>query len=140
VDAETLNFKIGDIKYEIPPLDDLDMDEWQIIYDYSGLVFNDFAPAPDRADESIDGDEDGPLETERQRRISTPAFTTALLHIGYRRSHPTAKPEAIRKIAGATKRLSYLEAVSGALGDSGDALPPALTPELAPQSPSGSDA
>lgn len=138
-ETETLKILLGDEQYEIPALDDMDMDEWQIIYDYSGLVLEDFAPAADRADEQVDGDEDGPLEKERQRRIGTPAFTTALLHIGYRRSHPDAKPDAIKRLVGSTKRLRVLEAMADAAPAEGDALPPALTPVLEPPSPPESE-
>lgn len=128
-ETEPLKFKIGTDEYEIPPLDDLDMDEWQIVYDYSGLILEDFAPAPDRADEQIDGDEDGPLELARQQRVKNPAFTTALLHIGYRRSHPDAKFDAVKKLVGGTKRLQVLEALADAAGEGGDDSPPASTLE-----------
>lgn len=127
----TLKFTIDDVQYDIPPLDDMDMDEWQIIYDYSGLVLEDFAPAADRADEQIEGDEDGPLEQARKRRVSTPAFTTALLHIGYRRAHPDAKPDAIKKLVGSTKRLHVLEAMADAVPEGDAADPPEATPEPA---------
>lgn len=138
-ETETLSFKIDDVAYDIPALDDMDMDEWEIIYDYSGLVLDDFAPAADRADEQVDGDEDGPLEKARQRRISTPAFTKALLHIGYRRANPDAKPDAIKKLVGATKRLDVLNAMADAAAGDGDADGPLeLTPELEQPSPPGS--
>lgn len=130
-ETDTLKFKIDKDEYEIPPLDDFDMDEWQIVYDYSGLVLEDFAPAPDRAEET--GDEDGPLEKERQRRVNNPAFTSALLHIGYRRAKPDAKPDAIKKLVGSTKRLQVLEAMAEAAPE-GDAVPPGVTPALAPPS------
>lgn len=131
----TFRFEIAGQEYLIPPLDDMDMDEWQIIYDYSGLVLEDFAPAADRADEQVDGDEDGPIERARQRRVGAPAFTTALLHIGYRRAHPAAKPEAIKKLVGTTKRLHVLEAMSEAVEEDAPVVPLALTPEPEPSSP-----
>lgn len=139
-ETETLRFKIDQDEYDIPALDDMDMDEWQIIYDYSGLVLDDFAPAADRADEQVDGDEDGPVEKERQRRIGTPAFTTALLHIGYRRVHPDAKHDTVKKLVGGTKRLAVLEAIADAAPDEEEdaAVPPVLTPAPAPPSLPGS--
>lgn len=136
---DTLKFEIDGTTYMIPPLDDMDMDEWQIIYDYSGLVLEDFAPAPDRKDEQVDGDEDGPLEQARQRRLNTPAFTTALLHIGYRRTHPDAKFDTVKKLVGATKRLHVLEAMAESAGEGDAPVPLDVTPALGPSSPREKD-
>ncbi len=139
--AETNTFaiKIGDDNYDIPLLDDFDMDEWEILHDYSGLLQEDFAPAVDRAEEDIDRaaaedraakgeteDEklarlskrekelrahDGPIEKERLRRISHPSFTKARLHIGYRRMHPDVPADEIRAMVGKVKRIKYYEAM-----------------------------
>ena len=167
-ETETLKFKIGEQEYEIPLLDDFTMDEWQILYDYSGLVLEDFSPEIDCAEENIEqataedeaakgetDDErakrlelrektlrakDGPLEKARRRRIKSPAFTTARLAIGYRRTHPDATAEEIREIVGGVVRISYLEAAFDTVlasvekDDAQD--PPASTPELEQPSPS----
>ena len=170
-ETETLKFKIGDQEYEIPLLDDFTMDEWQILYDYSGLVLEDFSPEIDCAEENIaqataedeaakgETDEekakrlelrektlrakDGPLEKARRRRIKSPAFTTARLAIGYRRTHPDATAEEIREIVGSVVRISYLEAAFDtvlASVEKDDALdPPASTPELEQPSLSETD-
>lgn len=130
----TMRFQIDGTEYVIPPLDDMDMYEWQIIYDYTGLVLEDFAPAADRADEQVDGGEDGPLEKARQHRISAPAFMTALLHIGYRRSHPNEKPDAIKKLVGATKRMRVLEAMADSVDEGEAPTPLESTPEPEPSS------
>jgi hypothetical protein len=126
---ETLKFKIGEDEYEIPGLDDLDMDEWQILYDYTGLILDDFAPQEDEDE-----------ERDRQRRTSQPGFTRAMLHIGYRRAHPDLKPDAIRQVTGAAKLLSVLEAMgeSAGNGEEAEESPLASTTELAPSSPRSS--
>jgi hypothetical protein len=124
-----LKFKIDEDEYQIPGLDDLDMDEWQILYDYTGLILDDFAPQEDEDE-----------ERDRQRRTSQPGFTRAMLHIGYRRAHPELKPDAIRQVTGAAKLLSVLEAMGESADDSeeNEEAPLASTTELAPSSPSGS--
>lgn len=124
---ETLKFKIDEDEYEIPGLDDLDMDEWQILYDYTGLILDDFAPQ-----------EDEDAERDRQRRTSQPGFTRAMLHIGYRRAHPELKESAIREVTGAAKLLRVLEAMGESAGEENEESPLALTTEPAPSSPSGS--
>jgi len=115
---DNVKFRIGDEEYEIPPIDDFDMDEWEIVYDYSGLVLDDFAPVEDETQEQA-----------RQRRTAQPALMRALLHIGYRRTHPEAAVADVKKITGAAKLARIFE-----VGD--DAGPPDLTTaqESAPES------
>jgi len=95
---DNVKFRIGDEEYEIPPIDDFDMDEWEIVYDYSGLVLDDFAPVEDEAQEQA-----------RQRRTAQPAFMRALLHIGYRRTHPDTAVTEVKKITGAAKLARIFE-------------------------------
>lgn len=123
---EALKFKIDDAEYEMPMLDDLDMDEWQILYDYTGLILEDFAPQ-----------EDEEAEQERQRRTSQPGFTRAMLHIAYRRTHPELKPDAIKKVTGEAKLIHVLEALNESAPEE-DATPLASTTEPEPSSRSGS--
>lgn len=123
---ETLKFKIDDEQYEMPMLDDLDMDEWQILYEYTGLILDDFAPQ-----------EDEDAEKDRQRRTSQPGFTRAMLHIGYRRAHPDLKPDAIKKITGEAKLIHVLEALNETAPEE-EETPLASTTEPAPSSKSGS--
>ena len=115
-ETETLRFVLDDDIYEVPGIEDLDLDEWQIMFDYSGLILDDFAPLDD-PDE----------ETARLRRLRTPSFTRALLHIGYRRVNPDAKPDAIRELTGSLKLTRALSAMADAVDDEDDADPPALT-------------
>lgn len=39
---KTLQFKIDDVGYDVPPIGDLDMDEWEVIYERTGLILDDF--------------------------------------------------------------------------------------------------
>ncbi len=87
-----IRFKIGDAEYEIPQVDDFDMDEWEIVYDYSGLIFDDFAPVDDSA-----------AEAARERKTSQPAFWRALFHIAYRRANPDASVAEVKGITGQIK-------------------------------------
>jgi hypothetical protein len=139
VDAETLKLKVEDRTYEIPTIDDLDLDEWEIMFDVAGLVYADFAPAPDRADEQIDGDEDGPLEKERLRRVMGVKFWKAMLHIACRRDNPTMSDDAIRKLVGRVKRTDLDAAMSDAIGEGEAPTPLDETPEPEPSSPEEKD-
>lgn len=115
--ADTITFSIeGDAQtYEVPEIDDFDLDEWQVLYEYTSLILDDFAPL-ENADE----------EKDRQRRLSQPAFTKALLHIGYQRAHPELKPSEIKDVVGAAKMLRVLEDMNRAAAD-GEDRPPDLT-------------
>jgi hypothetical protein len=39
---KTLKFKIDGVDYDVPPISDLDMDEWEVIYARTGLILDDF--------------------------------------------------------------------------------------------------
>ena len=122
-DQETgIRFKLGDDEYVIPSVDDFDMDEWQIVYSYSGLVLDDFAPVDD---------EDA--EAARQRLVGQPAFMRSLLHIGYRRAHPDVKDADVRRITGEAKMTSLFDV------EQDDAGPPEMTDPVSvlESSPSG---
>ncbi len=123
-ESASVKFKIGDDEYEIPPIDDFDMDEWQLVYEYAGLVLEDFAPCDDAA--VMEGEEkvgeDGPDEKARQRLVGQPAFMRSLLHIGYRRAHPELKDAEIRAVTGTAKLTRLFE---DAVED--DAGPPEVT-------------
>ncbi len=163
-DTHNLKFKIDDHEYEMPMLDDLDMDEWQILYDYTGLILDDFAPAADQApvkeneirleaelksaktsekpeiakqlavEQARRAEDDGPNEKDRQRRTSQPGFTRAMLHIGYRRAHPELKPDAIKQVTGEAKLIHVLEALNESAPEE-DETPLASTTEPEPSSP-----
>lgn len=135
--AETLKFKIDGVTYEMPEIDDLEIEEWEIVYAASGIVLGDFAPALDEQ-----GRLDKKAEADRLRRISQPAFLRARLHIAYRRANRAASEDEIDEVVRSAKMVPAMEAIADAAiaaGD-GDEAPPAplaLTPEPAASSPTG---
>lgn len=98
--AETIRFKLDENQYELPEIDDLTMDEWQILYDTAGLILEDFAPVQDEKS-----------EVERQRRVGQPNFTRAMLQIAYQRANPYATTDDARQIAGEAKLIRVLESM-----------------------------
>lgn len=77
-------FEIDGERYEVPRLEDLDMDEEQILYDVAGIVQSDFVPAhPEAPDEVKLSVMQGIAD-----KCRNPAFKRALAHIAYRRQHP----------------------------------------------------
>ncbi len=135
--AETLKFKIDGVAYEMPEIDDLDIEEWEIVYAASGLVLADFAPALDSK-----GKLDKKADDARQHRIQQPAFLRARLHIAYRRANPGATDEEINEVVMAAKMVPAMEAIADAAGVGDDEDPPvpsALTPEPGGSSPTTND-
>ena len=175
-ETEALKFKIDDQEYEVPSIGEFDLDEWQIVYDYSGLILDDFSPvspviaalsleaerlgmeaaklpagSKEREDADAEaaearakiaeaedelGEEEKAAEAARQRKIGQPAFTKAMLHIGYRRAHPDAKPEAIGKIVGRANFIRALVAINEAQADEEIPAPLASTTTPDASSPS----
>lgn len=126
--AET-GFLINNEVYEVPTLDSLDNDECVLLFEYSGLVQEDFVPLEDESEEETN--------ERNQGQMKHPGFWKALMHIAYRRKHRELKDQKIRQLVGSVNRM---DALSG-LGDAdaeGDAVPPASTSEQPVSSPSGS--
>lgn len=127
----TLKFKIaGDSReYAAPPIDDLDIDDWVLMYEYAGLVLDDFAPI-----------EDEEAEEARQRRLGHPGFTKALLHIAYKRANPDKKPAEIKAAVGTVKFLPLMAELGDAVraAEEADGLPPDETTEPDASSPESS--
>lgn len=122
-------FLLDGATYEVPALDTFDMGERRVLYDYSGLVQEDFAPLEDESEEERD---------ERfQGLIRHPGFMQALMHIAYARANPGLRRDKVEKVI---ERTNYLEAVASLAGDeAGDDGPPVLTPD-SPKSSEGSSA
>ncbi len=135
--AET-GFQIeGDI-YEVPSLDTFSMDESQVLYDYSGLLIENFVVPIDETDEELEA---------REKLYDNPGFMRALMHIAYQRAHPELKASKIKALIGAAKVLEALSTLSSEPVED-ESLPPAQTtgPEpsserssVVPNTPSGSD-
>lgn len=141
-ETDTLKFKIDDVEYALPPIAEFDMDEWEIVYDYSQLLFSDFAPLAtfdEETGELIEGDEKE--ELARRRKTQQPAFRKALLHIAYRRAHPDAGLEEIKDIVRRARQSDFIEALYDASEPDveGDARPPELTPKPDESSPRTND-
>lgn len=86
------------------PMGDYTMDEAKIMYDYCGIVIEDFAPLLDDADPT-----EAALADELEQRLKNPAFTTAMLHISYRRANPRASDSKLRRFFGSMDRTEAME-------------------------------
>jgi len=70
--------------YELPRVDDLDLDEEQILYDVSGVIIPDFMPAHPSSPPEVKN----AVALIQEARIRNPAFKRALIIIAYRRGNP----------------------------------------------------
>ncbi len=94
------SFEIDGVMYEFPQLLELDVDEWQFIYDKCRVSFGTLAPI-----------EDEDRERERMEKLDNPAFEKALFHIGFRRVHPEWTDAAIAELIGKQKLRILLESL-----------------------------
>jgi hypothetical protein len=111
--------------YPVPTLDTFNMDEAQVLYDYSGLSIEDFA-----IDES-----DPEQVAELERKAKNPGFKRALMHIAYQRGNPSWPAGKVRDLAGSANLLSTTAALYSGGGDA--EVPPAPTTEPGEPLPSG---
>lgn len=121
--AET-GFDIDGTVYPVPELDSFDMDEAQVLYDYSGLIIEDFVQLPpDASDEERE---------QREQKLKNPGLIRSLMHVAYQRGNPKAKPAKVRELVG---KANIIASYNGLLGEEGEEeLPPASTTEPVPQS------
>ncbi len=90
------SIEIDGASYEIPRLDELDLDEEQILYDVANVAVPDFMPAhPDSPREVQNA-----IELVNANRTRNPAFKRALVIIAYRRKHPDLDAEQIGAMVG----------------------------------------
>jgi len=113
-------FVIEDKTYPIPTLDTFNMDEGQVLYDYSGSVVEDFAPADPR----LSKDEQDEHERQILKLAKSPGFKKALLHVAYARGNPGESQSKVREIVG---QVNILEATLALYGGD-DKSPPEVTP------------
>lgn len=111
-DNTTSRFELDGVEYEVPDFTDLDLDDWQLVYDECSVVLADFAP-----------DEDPAAETARRDRLRNPRLEKSFLMIGYLRKHPDADVATAREVTGKAKLVALLESMQGA----GEAADPTLT-------------
>jgi hypothetical protein len=102
-------FTAGGETYEYPDPFDLDLDEWVIIYDETGLILEDFAPFDDKK-----------REETRLQQLRNPALIKALAICGILREHPQYDLDSARELAGDMKMLDVLKALAGGEDDADD--------------------
>lgn len=107
------------------PMSEYTMDEAQIMYDYCGIVIEDFAPFAD------EDSEDAALAEELENRLKNPGFTKALLHVSYQRANPRVSEAKIRRFFGTMDRVEAMERFLELVPDEqeDEAGPPASTTE-----------
>jgi hypothetical protein len=127
VDAET-GFDINGTIYPVPPLDTFDMDEAQVLYDYSGLTLEDFAE---------DADETPQDREERERKLKNPGLMRALMHVTYQRRHRELKRQDVERLIGSANILQAYATLSSDVQED-EGLPPEQTTDPQPSSESGS--
>lgn len=111
-------FEIGGRMYEVPTLDTFDMDEAQVLYEYSGCVLEDFVQAnPEDSEE-----DQRKHEEEVLRKAMSPGFKRALVHVAYQRGNRDVSPSKVREIAGKVNMLDTTLTLYG-----GEPDPPAET-------------
>lgn len=123
MDAET-GFTINDQVYEVPAIDSFNMDEAQVLYDYSGLVIEDFTDAEDEA---------------VAERFRNPGLIRALMHIAYQRKFPAMSPAKVRSLIGKANMIMALSSLPTEQQED-DARPPELTKPHSEQSNNDLDA
>ena len=127
--AETESgFLIDGVLYEVPTLDTFDLDDAQVLYDYTGLAVEDFLVQPESEDET----------REMAQRFKNPGLIRALVHIAYQRNHPKMPAAQVRKIIGKVNQFEALMAFVGQNPEEApDESPLASTSEPAGSSQSG---
>lgn len=128
--AET-GFMIDGTLHEVPAIDTFNMDEAQVLYDYSGISLEDFARPDDVSDEEF---------SEMMRpKMKNPGFVRALMHVAYQRANPRQNPARVKALIGQANMIGALERLGESeSGEETDGLPPAPTTELEPSSPRNS--
>lgn len=82
--------------YEIPRLDDLDLDEEEILYDTCGVILPDFMPANPAAPKEVRD----AVDLVQAARTRNPRFKRALAMIAYRRGNPELELDVISQRIG----------------------------------------
>jgi hypothetical protein len=133
VAAETnieTGFRIDGKLHELPTIDSLNMDEAQILYDYSGLAIQDFAPP------------EGVTDEEHQQTIAplvkNPGFLRALMHIAYQRANPKMTTARVKQAIGTANIVEAMQELAPPDDREDDARPPESTTGPEPSSPTSS--
>jgi hypothetical protein len=115
-DGAVRAFTIDGAEYPIPQVATFDMDEAEILWDYTQFTLPDFGAGEN-------GQYDEARVVEILGMMRNPRFLRTLLHVAYRRGNPDASKATIEKAVG---RVSNVEALSAWVELlEGDAGPPA---------------
>ncbi len=128
-DNSTNRFEVDGVQYETPEYTDLTIDDWNLVYDESQVVFMDFGPLVD--------DTEG--EKARIGRLRNPRLEQAFLMIGYMRAHPEATVDEAREVTGRARLVALLEAQNPDEDDADDPTqePPKPDDEQSPKNSDG---
>lgn len=124
--AET-GFMIDGELHECPAIDTFNMDEAQVLYDYSGLTLEDFARTADVSEEEF--------SELIKDKIKNPGFVRALMHIAYQRANPRQNASRVKALIGQANMIGALERLGETdEAEATDDRPPVSTTELEPSS------
>ncbi len=101
--------EIDGVRYPVPLLDSLDLDEEQILFDISGITQPDFMPAHPESPPDIRAAVDLAIAV----RIRNPAFKRAVIAIAYRRGNPGVSFDDLLERIGAVNALDAELALNG---------------------------
>jgi len=105
---------IDDEEYEIPRLDDLDLDEEQILYDVAGIALSDFMPAHPESPPEVKR----AIELMHATQTRNPAFKRALVLIAYRREN---RELSFEELSGRIGRVNGFDSELALYGKARDA-------------------
>ena len=118
-DKEVLpSFEVEGKTYDFPELGDLDLDEWGVVYKYSEVTIADLAPRDDDEEEQA-----------RVKRINSPLFTAALVHIAFQRAHPRKTYSTVKYEVGRIKMIPLLDQIAESMPDEDENPTSAMKPE-----------
>lgn len=102
LDNTTTKFELDGRTYEVPDFLDLDLDDWEIVWDEASISLTDFS--------SVDDEE---KDEARLRRLSSPRVERAFIMVALRRARPDDDMDTIRADAGRIKLMPYLMGQAG---------------------------
>lgn len=115
--------------YETPDPGTFNLDECQVLYDYTGMTLEDFVPLEGETDEEHD---------ERVGKFTRhPGFKKTLLHVAYQRGNPKLPAGRVRDLVGKANWLEPFTVMGDEPAESDD-IPPAQTSEPDRSSPRSS--
>lgn len=121
-ETTTNKFTLDGTEYETPDFLELEIGDWEVVYDECGVVLSDFAPPdPEKPDAEAEG--------ARQQKLKNPRLERSFLMIAYMRAHPDATQDEAREVTKRARLIPLLESMSG-----GEADPPTSARKPEPSS------